>query len=155
MADLRRYRSLLAGVERRARDLPWADQRPWRAKTHVEEAGGVVVVDLHDLNAGAARDAVRAVLAEEPDAGAVVFVHGRGRHSDGRGPVLHHVVGQELRKSGTGRIRALGPARVAWITDDRRAPGHVVGEWGCLWRLVFALLLLAMAVGLWAALFGP
>ena len=155
MAGVRRYRELLVGVEREADRLPWADRRPWRVATHVREAGGVVVVDLHDLGAAAARSAVRAVVSAEPDAGAVVFVHGRGRHSDGRGPVLPHVVAEELRRASEGtpaRVRSLGPARVAWITDARRAPGHVTGEWGCGLRLFFLALVVALLVGLWAGL---
>lgn len=108
---------------------------------------GVVVVDLHDLNAKLAKKAVRAVTGlGPPEMGAVVFVVGRGRHSRTPGGVLGKVVrselGQVVREAGRGLVRMSGPARVVWITDRSKAPSAVIGGGGS----GFTLLLLAIAV---------
>lgn len=157
--DLQRYQAALRPLQADARKQPWAKERPWRTRSHVACEGGLVVVDLHDLKAKLARRAVAAVLeAGPPEAGALLFVVGQGRHSRGAGGVLGKVVTKELGKHCVSRpgwsVRLVGPARVAWITDRRRAPGSVTGGagWGLnllLFLLFFAFLVaLAHATGL-------
>lgn len=138
-------------MEARASELPWSRERPWRRDTHVWRDRGVWVVDLHDLDAALTRRLVSGWRDDPPPDGGVVWVHGRGRRSGGRGPVLVHVLRDTLR--GAGSLRPLGPGRTAWIVDDR-APGWLRGEWGCAVRALFALLLALAAVGLWAGLRG-
>lgn len=147
------YRRLLAPVERAAREQPWANERPWRVDTHVGWEGKLPVVDLHDLKAALAREAVRAVLTRPPTGGAVVFVHGRGRHTLGAGSVLRDVVGKELRHACAQvdgwSFRPAGAARWVWISDWERAPGAVTGgsaRWTWL-LLMLAALLVAWAIG--------
>ncbi|MEQ1501647.1 MAG: hypothetical protein ABMB14_05420 [Myxococcota bacterium] len=153
--DVAVLRKRLRDVERDAADLPWANDakrgRRWTVATHVWWENDVPVVDLHDLGAAGARSAVDAVLANPAEAGAVVFVHGRGKHS--RGPqVLHKVVQAELARACGAEagwsFRTLGPGRTVWISDRSRAPASVTGGWGCGLRLVFAGLLVAAAVAL-------
>ena len=90
----------------------------------------MVVVDLHDLKAALAKKAVHAVVqAGDPEAGAVLFVVGQGRHSLGKG-VLGEVVTSTLGRLCVGSkaiVRFVGPARVAWITDRARAPASITG----------------------------
>ena len=114
--------------------------------------GELVVVDLHDLKAGLAKDVVRAVLEEEPAAGALIFITGRGRHTVGAEPVLKRVTEGLLRERCAAveahRYRPAGPGRWVWITDPARAPSSVTGGSGC-WQLVgVGLFVLAAVVGL-------
>lgn len=149
MSDTRQYRDLLTELEPLADDQPWADQRQWRTRSHVGTEGGVTVVDLHDLGAKLARRAVRQVLTARPTAGAVIFVHGRGRHTLGAGPVLKGVVTSELRRAtaeDAGVVRPLGAARTAWIADPEIAPRSVRGGMGLGARVLLALLVLALVV---------
>jgi hypothetical protein len=142
-------RRTLADVEHAARALPWAKERAWTAATHCWEQGGVTVLDLHDLDAAVCRALVRAVRAAPPPNGAVVWVHGVGRRSGPRGPVLGHVLRGELAPHGT--LRTLSPGRTAWIYDAAAAPGWVKGELGCATRALFLLLAALALVALWAA----
>lgn len=135
MDEVARYRKRLAPLEADARGQRWANERPWHTKTHVWSEDGVVVVDLHDLGAAIAKRAVQEVLAAgPPGAGALLFVHGRGRHSPGGAQVLRGVVSKELKLACTEApawsIRAVGAGRIAWITDRKRAPRSVTGDWG-------------------------
>lgn len=156
MDDVAHYRSLLRPIEDEVRQQPWDRQRPWRVASHVQWEGPLPVVDLHDLKAGPATRAVRAVLQHPPKAGAVAFVTGRGRHTLGATPVLKKVTEKALRKACGANagwsFRAMGPARWVWISDRSTAPKQVTGGsgWG-LW-LGFLLLLLALLVGLWGKL---
>ena len=113
---------------------------------------GVWVVDLHDLDAALTRRLAKAWLEAPPTEGAVVWVHGVGRRSGPRGPVLVHVVREVL--GAEGQLRAVSPGRTAWIVDES-APGWVKGEWGWATRVLFLLLAVLAAVGLWAAACGP
>jgi hypothetical protein len=108
----------------------------------------VWVIDLHDLDAALARRVAGALRDAPPPEGGVVLVHGVGRGSGARGPVLVHVVREVL--GGSGRLRVLSRGRTAWITDPR-APGWLRGEWGCATRALFALLAALAAIGLWGA----
>lgn len=141
--DLARLREALADIEVEARDLRWADQRPWRTATHVSQVGDLPEIDLHDLNARLAREAVRRAAAVEPVA--VRFVTGRGRHSVGPGGVLGGVVRAELKKQCADRpwqFRPAGAARWLLVTDPERAPAEATGDLG--WG--FKLLMLAFAL---------
>ena len=117
---------------------------------------GVVIVDLHDLKAGLARRAVREVLQHPPQSGAVVFVHGRGRHTLGASSVLRGVVAKELRRACSDQsdwsFRPLGPARLAWISDRSRAPSSVTGGSGLVLWILLALLGLAFLLAVAKAL---
>lgn len=148
-ADLPRLRAAVRPVEARADAQPWADERPWRAATHVWLEGGLVVVDLHDLKAGLAREAVEraAAVAGGVTGGAVLFVVGQGRRSRG-GPVLPKQVGAALRDVARARGWRAGPAgagRWALVVDPARAPDHLGGRlsWGA--RAVLLLVAVALA----------
>lgn len=157
MDDVEWLRESLAEVEEGARLLRWAAERPWRVQSHVRWAGDLPEVDLHDLDARHARDAVRAVAAVRLDTGAVRFVTGRGRHSVGPGGVLGGVVRSELKKliqQHDWQFRPAGPARWVLLTNREKAPAAATGDlgWG-FWILVAlfaaaALIALANASGL-------
>lgn len=156
MGDVDAYRQLLAPIEKEARGQPWDATRPWRVATHVGWDGELPVVDLHDLKAGPAKRAVRAVLQRPADAGAVAFVTGRGRHTLGATPILKKVVEKELRRAcqraPDWRFRPLGPARWVWISDPERAPAAATGgrglgiEW---WFVILAILAGLGLIGRW------
>ena len=153
--DVARYRASLAPIEVDARDQRWADKRPWRVETHVGAESGMAVVDLHDLSAANARQAVREVVANPPAAGAVVFVFGRGRHTLGPSQVLRGVVVKELRRACAEEedwsYRMIGPARTVWITDRTRAPRAATGEWGWGMPLLLLLFLVALIIAILSA----
>lgn len=157
-SDAARYRARLVPVEDEARAQPWAAERPWRADTHVGTASGMAIVDLHDLGAAAARRAVREVLEAPPDAGAVVFVHGRGNHTLGPSKVLRNVVHKELRRvcaeEPEWSFRPMGLARTVWISDRRRAPRAATGDWSWGFRLLLLLFAVAFVVAVLHALVG-
>lgn len=134
-ADLTRYRRLLGGIEKEAREQPWHDERPWLTKTHVFEEHGAVVVDLHDLRANLVKRLVKAIVdADPPAAGALVLVHGLGQHSRVPGGVLKGVVTEALGPACAKRpgwaLRPGRPGRTVWITDRKRAPKAVIGGGG-------------------------
>lgn len=152
-SELDRYRRLLSGIEKSARDQPWHKERPWLTKTHLVEEHGVVVVDLHDLRAGLAKQLVRQLVdAPPPEAGALVLVHGLGQHSLVPGGVLKGVVTEALGPACTKQpgwaLRPGRPGRTVWVTDRKRAPKAIVGGGGAAFTigvLVFlALFLLAL-----------
>ena len=153
MDDVQAYRELLRPIEAEARRQPWDAERPWRVATHVHRAGSLPLVDLHDLKAGPARRAVRQILAHPAEAGGVVFVTGRGRHTLGASPVLKKVVEKELRKACQRQpewlYRPMGPARWMWVSDREK----VLGTRGCLSQLAsawwVAVLLGLLALGVW------
>jgi hypothetical protein len=159
MDEVARYRKLLRPVEDEAKGQRWANERPWHTKTHVWNEDGVVVVDLHDLGAGIARKAVQLLLDVPAERGAIVLIHGRGRHSVGASQVLRNVVHKELKLACGERadwsFRMVGAGRTAWISDRKRAPRSVTGEWGLgtwVWLTSLAAAVAASlghAVGLW------
>jgi hypothetical protein len=159
MDEVARYRKLLRPIEEQARGQRWANERPWKVASHVWSEDGVVVLDLHDLGAGIARDLVRRVLEEPAAAGALILIHGRGRHSVGASQVLRNVVHKELKlacaEQTAWSFRMMGAGRTAWISDRKRAPRGVTGEWGPGIWVGWAGLLTAIgaavghALGLW------
>lgn len=152
MDEVSRYRKLLRSIEAETRDQPWANERPWRTKTHVWSEDGVVVVDLHDLGAGIARKVVKAMLDEPAEAGAILLIHGRGRHTVGASQVLRNVVHKELKLACAERsdwsFRMVGSGRTAWISDRKRAPRSVTGDWGLGTWSGLAALVAAVAASL-------
>ncbi|MCO4744003.1 MAG: hypothetical protein KC912_04390 [Proteobacteria bacterium] len=144
MTDLERVRRALRPIEERARDLRWADERPWRLKSHTWDEQGLAVVDLHDLNAKVGRLAATAVqdVAADLDSGAVLFVVGVGRRSAGP-PVLGAVVLKVLHE-GPFRGRRAAQGRVALISDASRAPAAATGGSG--WGMTLLWLFFASAV---------
>lgn len=154
--DVGRYRQALRPVEAAAKALPWANERRWRAAERVWWEDRLPVIDLHDLGAREARDVLRVVLDQPPEAGAVVLIHGRGRHSLGASAPLRGVVQQELKRA-CGEVpewswRGLGPGRTVWITDRSRAPAAATGGWSPWLWLLWALMALAFAAALARAL---
>jgi hypothetical protein len=149
MSDIERIHAALRTLEAEADTLTWAKSRPWRVETHVFAQGALPVVDLHDLNAKLARQAVRAVLefAEELEAGAVRFVVGRGRHSMGPGGTLGKVVRKLLKRAVAERdwrFRS-DAATLTLIVDPAKAPAAATGDLGLgFWLMMGGF---AMAAG--------
>jgi len=142
--DIHTLQEALDSIGDRAQALKWAEHRPWTPQSHVFWSSTVPTVDLHDLNAKLAKEAVRACCDVTLETGAVFFVTGTGRHSVGPG-VLGGVVRAELKracKGRTWRFRPAGRARFVLITDAQRAPSEATGQLGPLFWL-FVLLLLA------------
>lgn len=154
--DAARIRAWLEDVEASAQKQRWDDERPWRADSHVWEEGGLPVVDLHDLGAAIARRAAEVVAAraDEIEAGAVLFIVGKGKHSKGKavlGEVVREVLAARCRADGW-RWAPAAAGRLALIVDERRAPPAATGRLGLgLWLLIFTLLSLAV----WACLGLP
>ena len=96
-SDIDRLSDSLQSVEEEACSLRWAKERPWRRDTHLWLETGMMVVDLHDLNASLSKRVLSAVaeIGESLECGGVLFVTGRGRHSVGT-PVLRQVVSGKL-----------------------------------------------------------
>ena len=143
MDDAARIASWLVDVEQTARKQRWDSERPWRTRTHVWLEDRLPVVDLHDLGASPARRAAEVVgaRAAELDAGAVVFITGRGKRSAGL-PVLGEVVSAALAArvaADGGRFGPKGPGRLVLIVDEARAPRAATGKLSLgVWLLLFS-----------------
>jgi len=153
MTDVERLQRSLASVERGAKELPWAKERPWRAETHVWAENRLPVVDLHDLGAKLAEKAVHrsAAVSTDLQAGAVCFVTGRGRRSIGPG-VVRKVAEEELREYCHQRgcyYRPAGPGRLVLVVDPGRAPVSATGRLGIGFWLVVTLFLVAVVAICW------
>lgn len=157
--DVARLRKVLQPFEREATEQPWAKERPWTVKTHVWWENELAVVDLHDLGAALARKVAREAVSEPADRGALLFVHGRGKHSMGKTQVLRGVLQKELERvclehQGMS-FRSVGTGRMVWVSDPDKAPRWTRGVWGPgVWLWMVALLLAAIAalghaLGLW------
>jgi len=147
--DLTLLRGALEPLEVEARELPWAHQRPWRVRSHVRPEGELIQVDLHDLNARCARQAVRLATerAEDLHTGAVGFITGVGSHSIGPG-VLGEVTARELRtqcKRHGWSYHPNGKGALVLVTDPSRAPARATSQLPPLFWLVAALFLGAIA----------
>ena len=150
-SDIASVQAVLADVERAASGLLWAKERPWRVSTHVFEEHGVVVIDLHDLNAALSKTVLACLqdLGPSLQGGGVIFVTGRGRHSVGL-PVLRRIVSGtlvRLERDRGWRQRDLGAGRVLMVVDEDRIPARFRGHMP-LWIPAFFVV---FAVGLvWA-----
>lgn len=145
--DVQRLRRSLASLSREAKDQRWDGERPWRARTHVWDEQGVVVVDLHDLKVALAKKVVDRVVdcAGDLEGGAVIFVTGVGRHSAGKA-VLPDVVAGKLQAVAAERgwTARPGPAgRQVLVLDAERAPSHLRG--GVSWAAAAMLLFMVLA----------
>jgi hypothetical protein len=156
-ADTRHLQHQLERVERDARRLSWAAERPWSPSTHIWAEGLLPVVDLHDLSVRLAIEAVERVLDTHASlqCGAVSFITGVGRHSTGDAR-LPPAVGGFLAKACAAHaadgwsFRSDGPGRFVLITDPERAPAGVQSSLpqGFGW-LLLALALAAVAAVVW------
>jgi len=157
--DLTRVREALVSVELDARNLRWADERPWRRESHIWDDGGMITVDLHDLNAALTKSVVALVaeFALDLQSGGIIFVTGQGRHSVGL-PVLRQVVQGSLvrlERSHGWRQRDIGPGRVLLVVNEERVPSRY-REGTPLWvMLFFVVFLLALGWALPPAVGGP
>lgn len=156
MDDVDRLRLALAEIERSAAELPWARERPWRARTHVWAEPGLPVIDLHDLDVRLAGLAL-ACAAEVGDSlasGSICLVTGRGRHSIGGGK-LGPAVRSELRRLCADHgweWRPGPPGRLLLIADRERAPAAATGRIGAGTWLLLALF---VAAAIYACLGAP
>jgi len=157
--DLTRVREALVSVEEGARDLRWADDRPWHPESHVWNDDGMITIDLHDLNAALTKSVVAVVagFVLELQSGGIIFVSGKGRHSIGL-PVLRQVVlGALIRLERTHgwRQRDIGPGRVLLVVNEDRVPSRY-REGTPVWvMLFFVVFLLALGWALPPVVGGP
>ncbi len=157
--DIEQLAAVLAPIEATARGQRWDRERPWRVETHLWVEEGLVVLDLHDLGAKGAKQAVRTVLALASDkglaSGAVAFVTGRGRRSAGN-PVLKELVGRRLAAAAGDHadwsMHVVGAGRICLVTDPSKAPRKAQNSlgWG-FWLLVAGL----VAAAVWACMGTP
>ena len=149
--DLTRVREVLVEVEQKARDLRWANERPWRTESHVWDDDGMITIDLHDLNAALTKSIIAVIteLATDLKSGGIILVTGQGRHSVGL-PVLRQVVVGSLvrlERSHGWRQRDIGPGRVLLVVNEDRVPARY-REGTPLWVVAFFVVFL-LALG-WA-----
>lgn len=157
--DAERLVARLADVDALARKQSWDRERPWRASTHIWVEDGLLVVDLHDLGARAAKEAVRGALdlahTHGLDGGAVCFVTGRGKHSRGQ-PVMGNLVGRRLYDAATDhpdwKVHILRAGRIALVTNPTRAPVQAQNKLG--WGIRLLLLTIALAAA-WVCMGMP
>lgn len=126
--DIASIRRALKTVQASASGLDWAAERPWRTDSHVWEEGGVVTVDLHDLNARLAKKVLALTTEMGPDlvGGGLIYVTGQGRHSVGL-PVLKSItIGTlvRLERERGWRQRDLGAGRVLLAVDEAKLPAR-------------------------------
>ena len=147
--DVSRIQEQLIRVERDAKKLPWAAERPWTRQTHVWWENDMPIVDLHDLGVSLGRKSVRQVgrIAGKLESGAVCFVTGVGKNSMGPSKMraaTQSVLGDMTDKKDGWWFRPLGPGRFVLITDEDKAPRAAKGELGPLFwgGVIFFLVLL-------------
>ena len=134
MSDVEQLQEAFRDIESEAKLLPWADENPWRLRTHVGIENSVPIVDLHGLSSKLAKKLLRAYirLANKMEAGACIFITGQGAHSLGE-PTLRKiaisVLGAAAQEKGWG-FHSRGPGRVVVITDPNKAPFHASGKLG-------------------------
>ena len=146
--DTERVQQALHDVVNLAETLPWSKERPWTLNTHVFSENGVVVIDLHDLNAALSKQVLHGVseIALDLQGGGAIFITGRGRHSVGL-PVLRRIVLGTLvryeRERGW-RQRDLGAGRVLMVVNEDRIPARYRGHvplWVPAFFMVFSVAL--------------
>ena len=149
--DIRLLCNALMTIEKDARGLHWAKERPWKCSSHLWPENGIPIIDLHDLNAKLTKQIIRSVQsqADALQTGGVVFVTGVGRHSVGL-PVLRQVVqGSLLRleRDNGWRQRDVGGGRVLLVMDEARIPTFWRAQTPWLATLFFVVFFSAL---LWA-----
>lgn len=159
VADVSRLRGSLGGIAKRARTLDWNDERPWRPDTHIWGEAGSPTVDLHDLSVRIAVECVELTLGQVEDlqAGAVVFVTGRGSHSIGGKSPLKQAVTETLMDAAAEqgwRLRPGSPGRLVLVTDESAASAQASGRLGPVAWAAIVLFVLSLGYVLFTALFG-
>lgn len=147
--DIDRLAESLQDVQERARGLRWAKERPWRLDTHLWFEEGIVVIDLHDLNAALAKRVLNCVseVGETLACGGALVITGRGRHSVGV-PVLRQAISGILRRMERDqgwRHRDVGGGRVLVVVDEGRIPGRYRAGMPVGINLFFVVFLVALA----------
>ncbi len=146
--DLSTLGAVLGPVEQKAKQLPWAGERPWTRSTHLGSTNGLPTVDLHSLSVRLALEVVHAVLESDLECGGAVLITGRGRHTGGHSKLKNAVLAELERHQSTGRIavRPLGPGRTEVIVDEARVRQSRPGMGLLFWLLMGLLALAAAAV---------
>jgi len=145
----------LGEIEEAAKELDWAEERPWRRDTHLWIEQGVPVIDLHDLNVRLGKAVVAQADFDAVATGAVILVTGVGRHSMGSGSALRRAVSGKLghRAAASGwELRPLGSGRLLLVVDPQRAPRWVSGGLGWPLKLGIAAF---VAAAVWVCLGAP
>jgi hypothetical protein len=126
--DIERVSKSLKSVVSAAKSLDWAQGRPWTTATHIWDENGVVVVDLHDLNAKLAKAVIGELehIADRLVGGGLIFITGQGRHSMGVPVIKKIATGMLIRMEGERgwRSRDLGAGRMLLVVDESRIPGR-------------------------------
>jgi hypothetical protein len=148
--DLERLRAALGPIEQEAKSLPWANDRGWRAASHVWIEHGAPTIDLHDLNVKLANQVVDAVVEVAPacESGGFVFVTGRGTHSLGGRSALGESVAATLDRHARAEGWEWRPGRagrLVLVIDPRRAATVATGDLPIA-IVVGAIAFLALAV---------
>lgn len=136
MGSLGAVREALAGVEREAARLPWAGERPWRARERATLTHGVLTLDLHDLSVRLALEAVERARVAGEDFGGMLMITGRGRHSGGASPLRQAVLEQLQARGEPYSQPNLGRVEVTW---DSRKLSRARGGLGAIFWIVAAL----------------
>ena len=153
MTDLARLATALAKTERDAQRLPWAGKHPWRAAVQVRSVEGVPAVDLHGLSIPLGEQAAWAAIGElgALQAGAVMFITGRGRHTGGISKLKEAVnllVITEAREQGWS-VSPRGPGRILVVADASRAPSAATGRLPLGFWAVVVLAILGAIAAVW------
>jgi hypothetical protein len=152
LSDIDRLARPLQSVEEDALSLRWAKERPWKRDTHLWFESGMLIIDLHDLNASLSKRVLSAVeeLGESLEGGGAIFVTGRGRHSVGL-PVLGQVVSgrlSRLERERGWRYRDVGGGRWLMVVDESRISGRYHEGMPIGISLFFVVFLAALATTL-------
>jgi len=132
-ADVALVRKNLDRIERNARKLKWAKERPWKPSTHVWAEGFVAIVDLHDLSVTLGKKATREVirLADRLQCGAVSFITGQGNNAIGPGE-MKLAISSQLKDACDQRpqwsYRPDGPGRFMLVVDPQKAAPEVLSS---------------------------
>lgn len=127
-ADIAVIRSQLGRVERDARRLMWAKERPWKVGSHVWGEDFMPVVDLHDLSVNLGKKTVDRITNAAPNlkSGAVSFITGQGKNAIGPGqmkPAIASALRSACERNPRWSFRPDGPGRYVLILDpDKAAP---------------------------------
>ncbi len=139
-------------VEERAKQLPWADKRPWKTSSHIWLERGVPTLDLHDLGQSLAQEVLRITVlsTEKMTCGAVMVITGAGKHSVGNHSVIKAMVADQLRVLSQTRdweFSPRGPGKFLLVYDREKAPPAARGELGAgFWLVVLVFLAATLAV---------
>lgn len=134
MSDVKRLQDAFVDIESAAKLLPWADENPWKVRTHVGLENNVPIIDLHGLSSKLGKKLLRLLIrtASRLETGACIIITGQGTHSIGE-PTLRKiaisVLGQAAIDNGWG-FHTRGAGRLVLVTDVNKAPIHATGKLG-------------------------